>query len=376
MKVWDAKTGRLLHTYLGHTNRTTGLSFAPDSRRLASASVDGTVKIWDLADLREPAVQAARTLPRHPGSALSVTHRPSGRFFATAHGFDINHTATVGRRQEPPRIESVTIWDAKSNNEVHTLTVPDPAAGACHDVAFDKDFGRIAWARGNGTIEIRDAATGRLIHVLTGHNECAWRVAFSPDGRLLASAGRDATVRVWDTATGRPLYTLPGVSDLIVGLGFSPDGRRLALAGADFDLLKPSQLRVWDVATGRPLGVLGESFDYATMAFHSGEPRLARSVGAEIFVLDVMTGGELLRLRGHTEAITSMAYSPDGRRLASVAHDGTVKLWDSATGREILTLLHGRSELMTGVSFSPDGRQIVTTSESGTIKVWDATPLP
>ena len=74
--------------------------------------------------------------------------------------------------------------------------------------------------------------------------------------------------------------------------------------------------------------------------------------------------------------ILSMAFSPDGRRLASAAQDGTVKLWETATGREILTLVHGRDELLTGVSFSPDGRQIVSTSKSGTVKVWDAMPLP
>jgi WD40 repeat protein len=135
-------------------------------------------------------------------------------------------------------------------------------------------------------------------------------------------------------------------------------------------------LRVWEVATGKSLGTLGESFDYETMAFHPGNLGLARSVGAEIFVLDATTGHEIRRLRGHTEVVTAMGFSPDGRRLASAAHDGTVKLWDTATGREILTLLHGRDELLTGVSFSPNGLKIVSTSMSGTIKVWDAMPMP
>jgi WD40 repeat protein len=374
--IWDADTGRLLRRFLGHTNRTTGLDFAPDSQRLASASVDGTVKIWDVANLEEPVDQEARTLPGHAGSVLGVVHGADGRFFATVHGSDIDHFATVARRQEPSRIETVTIWNAPTGLEARTIPIPDPASGTCHQVAFDADFARIAWVRSHGTVEIRDAHSGRLLLSLAGHTDFVWRVAFSPDGRRIASAGADGTLRIWDATMGALRHTLPGVRDYIYCLGFSPDSRRLALAGLDMDLLKPVVVRVWDAATGQLLPTLSESFDFGTIAFHPDNPWLARSVAADILILDIMSGRERLHLRGHTDTVMSMAFSHDGRRLASAAHDGTVKLWETATGREVLTLLHGRGDQLTGVSFSPDSRQIVSTSMSGTVKVWDATPLP
>ena len=82
------------------------------------------------------------------------------------------------------------------------------------------------------------------------------------------------------------------------------------------------------------------------------------------------------RQNGHTNAIGGAVFTSDGHRLASAGRDGTVKLWDAATGREILSLHHGSGDQLNGVSISPDGWQIVSVSKSGTIKVWDATPLP
>jgi WD40 repeat protein len=329
-----------------------------------------------VTNLDEPAEPEARTLTRHPGSVLRVLHCQERRLFATVHGSDMDHATTAARHQSPGKVSSVIIWDAATCREVGTLRLPDEGRGDCHDIALDSRFRRIALTRDDGTIEIRDTATLQLVRLLKGHQGFAWRVAFSLDGRLVASSGRDATVRVWDAESGKQILALPGVSDLITSLDFSRDGQRLAMAGANFDLIKPQIVRIWDVPSGSLVAQPGDSFDYATMAFHLDGRRLARSMGAGVFILETVSGRELFRLGWHTGSVTGMAFSPDGLRLASAAQDGTIKLWDVATGREILNLLHGREERLTGVSFSPDGFQIVSTSESGTVKVWDATPLP
>jgi WD40 repeat protein len=373
VKVWDARTGGLFHTFRGHTDHVRSPVFSPDSRRLATASLDGTVKIWDVTTLAGPAGKETLTLASGPGSVLAVGHSPDGRSVATivgsgAVGFD------VAKPKDPARVEAVIIWDAKTGQKNRSLH--NPTAGTCHDVALDLGFVRIAWARENGAVEIRDATTNRLVLTLSGHTALVERVAYSHDGRRLASASRDGTVRVWDAVTGQMIHRLAGFSDQVCCLRFSPDGRRLALAGAKLDQLHPSEVKVWDAATGRSLPTLGGYFEeVGNVAFHPREDRLACSVGSNILIQDVESGRDALRLRGHAYLVVVVAFSPDGRRLVSAWADGSVRLWETATGREILTLLHGGGGEVAGLSFSPDGHQIVAVSQRGTIKVWDATPL-
>jgi WD40 repeat protein len=373
VRVWDAKAGDLLHTFRGHTDRVLGVVFDPSGRRLASASLDGTIKLWDVTKPGSPAVQVPRTLANPSGPTLDVMHRSDGRFFATIGG-------TERRRGNPACVEAVTVWDAKTCQESHTLR--NPTATVCHDVAFDPRFERIAWANGDGTVEIRDATTSHLLRRLSGHTKLVWRMAYSPDGRRLASASIDGTVRVWDPATGSVIHVFRGLVKREFApeercLKFSADGHHLAMVGENPDQLHPGELRLWDAATGAQLPTPEGYFETPqSMAFDPREGRIAAAVGSEIRILEMASGRELLRLRGHNNQIGGMAFSPDGLRLVSAGKDGTVKVWAAATGREILTLLHGRGDPLTGVSISPDGWQIVSVGRSGTIKVWDATPLP
>jgi WD40 repeat protein len=287
---------------------------------------------------------------------VDVAFSPDGRRLAAV-GFN----ATVG------------IWDATTGQEA--LACRGHANGVT-GVAFSADGQRLATAGSDSTVRVWDAATGRELHTLRSHTDSVAGVAFSPDGRLLASAGRDATERLWEADTGREKLVLRGHTLAVNGVAFSPDGRRLATASSD------STIRVWDVPTGKQMLALAAPAPIAWQVTFSPDGRRLASAGSdpEAHVWDAATGQKLLVLRGHTGSINggwktrgvnSVAFSPDGRRLATAGDDQTVRVWNAATGQQQLVLL-GHTDRVQAVRFSPDGRRLVSGGDQ-TIRLWDIT---
>ena len=178
-----------------------------------------------------------------------------------------------------------------------------------------------------------DVQRGEEVAVLRGHKGWVTSVAFSPDERILASGSNDNTVRLWNIETGKEIAILRGHEDRVHTLVFSPDGRILASLSGD------KTVRLWDVQTGTEMAVLRGHENWVTSVAFSPDGRLLATgscaqkkdwwycTQGEIRLWKLQTGEEVAVLRAHKDAVKSVAFSPDGRLLASGSYDRTIILW-------------------------------------------------
>jgi WD40 repeat protein len=319
LRVWDLAAGKEAFRLGGHQSHVTDLAFSDDGRYLLSGSADATAALWDVARRKE-----LRRLS--PGDGVSAVAFADKDRQVLAGGLVASRVYT---------------WDlaGKSGPKI------DLKDGFFARIAFGPGGKLVAsWGRGQGVVRLTDAASGKELRLLRPAPQWANAIAFSPDGRLVAVGGGTNApfISLWDVETGRHLRSF-ATEGFVLALAFSADGRALA-AGHD-----DRKIRLWEVATGQ-VRLIVEHGDRPTALAFSPDGALLTSacnntrsnpatngmtppVGLrqdtrDVRVWDVLSGRRVHTFEGHGGPITTLAFSPDGRLLASGSNDTTILLWE------------------------------------------------
>ena len=292
----------LLRAFKGHRATVRSVAFSPDNTLLASASADGTIKLWDVAN-----VKAATTLQGHTGWVESVAFSPDGAFLASG-GED----------------RTVKLWDMASGSLLTTLRGHSDGVDA---VTFSPKGELVASASRDKTIILWDVKSRQQKTTLLGHRQGVKSVAFSPDGTTLASTSYDKTVRLWDVAAGKETSSLKGHQKYVFCVAYSPDGKTLATGSYDRTVI------LWDVEKKVSKAVLqGHDSQVFSLAFGPDNESLATSGGWDqtVKLWNLQRNKAIVTFRvteDRLNSVNALALNRSGTLLATGSEDYIVRVW-------------------------------------------------
>jgi WD40 repeat protein len=367
--LWDSQTGKRLFALAGHAGAINDVAFSPQCVALpdalfawcgvwlATASRDGTARVWDVSPAGS---RELTTLPGFAGGFLDETHLFTVRYIDPG-------------EYKKVEIQTWVVSPDGNSKRISSIVFDHPAS--TFGGVMSADGTRQATIMSNNAVKIWDIKTGQELsaHVIS-QTESVIAMALNSNGTQVVTGNMDGAIKVWDVATGKVLSTFMGNIGPNYGVvAFSPDGTRIATGGDD------GTVRIWDVTTRKELLTLaGHTLPIYVISFSTDGKRIATAgMDQTARVWDAESGVNLFALTGHTASVLTVAFSPDGTRLVTGSHDATARIWDisggATTGQELLTLTghDGWVDYLNNLSFSPDGKLLATGSwQDGTVRVY------
>ncbi len=339
IKLWEVATGREIYTLRGHTNYISSIAFSPDSQLLVSGSWDRTTRLWDVARSRE-----IRKI-KGEESIHFVTFSLDGQLIGTIHNSKI-----------------IILYRVADGREIYNINLAPKWA---YGLTFTDD-GRLLTNTEFEYTKLLQLIIDTNIDEYFAHHQQISSLAFSPNGKILASGSYDTNIKLWDVTTGKHISTLKSHTHEVASVAFSPKVEILASASYD------KTVKLWEVATESEITTLINEDLVSSVAF-SPNGELVAIASNNIKLWHVATGDYVRILETNLGRVNFVAFSPDGQLLASGNENGSIKLWQVATGREIATLHQARGymESVFSLSFSPDGQILASGSEDTALRLWN-----
>jgi WD40 repeat protein/tetratricopeptide (TPR) repeat protein len=391
IKLWNVSDWSLQQNIMTHENSSVhSVAFSPKGKILASGGSDSEITLWNVTS-----GERITSLEGHTSSIESISFSPSGtllasgsrdnsvKFWSLGKGVQVQSLSTAaddissvsfsgdGKRfaAEGPN-DTIKIWNVSDNYE---LTVEIESSAEIKSIAFSPDGLKLVSGDITNNVSLWDTNETKQILNFTGHQNSVNSVSFSPNGEVVASGSIDTTIKLWNVSNGQLIHDLTGHTRSVFPVTFSTDGKVLASGSLD------DSIKLWNVTSGMelPTGLEGlarvNSLDFSpnNLFLVSGD------ADGKLTLWNFVNGFSISlnqTLSGHTGSILSVDFSSDGRLIASGSSDNTIRLWNASSGELIQTFFE-ESTVLT-LAFSPNSKELVSGTEEGSLKIWTIDPLP